>query len=182
MLTSDRIFLREFPFEDAFQIETFASDIEVAKSTLTIPHPYPKESAKEFIRFALDASKRGNLFIYAIVEKTTNLLIGVINLKIYPPYNRGELGYWIGKKYWGHGYGTETAICLLQYGFEVINLHKIFAQAFSSNVGSYRIMQKIGLQYEGTLKEHVCRDGIYHDLEVYGLLQKDFRKRVVSSQ
>lgn len=175
MLESANIFLRDLTFEDASQIDAFASDIEVAQSTLTIPHPYPRGSAKEFIHFALDAKKSGILVIYAIIEKETNQLIGIINLKIHPTYQRGELGYWVAKKYWGKGYGTEAAKSLLQYGFEVMKLHKIFAQAFSSNVGSYKIMEKIGLHYEGTLKEHVCRDGQYHDLVVYGLLRKDFR-------
>ena len=175
MLEGINVFLRDLTFEDASQIDAFASNIEVAQSTLTIPHPYPKDSAKEFIHFALDAQKNGNLVIYAIIEKETNQLIGIINLMIQPIYKRGELGYWIAKEYWGKGYGTEAAKCLMQYGFEEMELHKIFARAFSSNVGSYKIMQKIGLQYEGTLKEHVCRDGQYHDLVVYGLLQKDFR-------
>lgn len=108
MLTSNSVFLRELTLEDDFQIEAIASDIEVAQNTLTIPHPFPKGSAKEFIHFVLEETKHGSLVIYAIIEKKSNQLIGIINLEVNPVFRRGELGYWIAKEYWGKGYGVRN--------------------------------------------------------------------------
>ncbi|WP_430109409.1 GNAT family N-acetyltransferase [Paenibacillus sp. B1-33] len=92
-------------------------------------------------------------------------------------HNRGELAYWIGKPYWGKGYGTEAAQATLPYGFEQLKLQKIFAEAYTSNPGSWRIMEKIGLNYEETLKQHMCRFGQYHDLAFYGLVKDEYGQR-----
>lgn len=94
-----------------------------------------------------------------------------MSIGINDTFQRGELGYWMGRPFWGKGYGTEAAGKML----EIVKLNKVFAQAFSSNPGSYRIMEKIGLKQEGMLKEHVYRFNVFHDIVVYGLTVKDFK-------
>ncbi|MEK3990379.1 MULTISPECIES: GNAT family N-acetyltransferase [Robertmurraya] len=95
-------------------------------------------------------------------------------ISIHSTFNRGELAYWVGKPYWGQGYGTEAAKALLRYGFEVLQLNRIYAQSFTTNPGSWRIMEKIGLKYEGTLRQHASRFGEYYDLAQYGILKEEF--------
>lgn len=167
-LSTERLSLRKLKLSDAKQIEELAGDYEVAKTTLTIPHPYPEGSAVIFIQNMLDSET------YAIIHKESNQLIGMMTLKIHPTYQRGELGYWVGKSFWGKGYGTEAARALVQYGFESLQLHKIYAQAFTTNPGSWRIMEKLGLKYEGTLRQHVYRFGEFYDLAQYGLLRQEY--------
>ncbi|MFD1737816.1 GNAT family N-acetyltransferase [Bacillus salitolerans] len=170
-LETERILLRPLQAEDSNRIDELAGEYDVAKTTLTIPHPYPKGSAKDFIEKVNEA---GDLVIFAIVLKDSNSLIGIINIKITESHKRGELGYWVGKPYWSHGYGTEAAKAMLALGFETIELNKIYAQAFSTNPGSWRIMEKIGLKHEGVLRQHVARFGEYHDLSQYGLLRDEY--------
>lgn len=81
--------------------------------------------------------------MFAITDKESKLLIGLININLSEPYKRGELAYWIGKQYWGKGYGTEATKTLLEYGFNQLNLNKFFAASFASNTGSWRIMEKV---------------------------------------
>ncbi|MFC3417894.1 GNAT family N-acetyltransferase [Salinicoccus hispanicus] len=173
-LITERLLLRSLTVDDAPIIEKLASDYEVAKSTLNIPHPYPEGSAKKFIEHILSAEKNNKVAAFGIIEKETSLLIGLINLNLSEPFDRGELAYWIGKEYWGKGYGTEAARKLVDYGFNHLRLNKVFAASFTSNPGSWRIMEKAGLKYEGTLKQHVARFGQYHDLAYYGLLREEF--------
>jgi [ribosomal protein S5]-alanine N-acetyltransferase len=173
-LETERLLLRKLYHEDAEVIENLAGDFEVAKTTLTIPHPYPKGSAHDFISSIHEAEKNGKIIMYAIIEKDSNLLIGIMNVSLHSQFGRGELAYWIGKPYWGKGYGTEAAQVILKLCFEELQLNKVFAAAFTNNPGSWRIMEKIGLSYEGTLKQHVARDGIYYDLCYYGLLKEDY--------
>src|SRR5690625_1732518 len=117
-LETDRLLLRSLRPEDAEKIEEFASDYEVAKTTLSIPHPYPKGSAVDFIESSLQAEKKGEYTIFAIVEKDMNHLIGIINISTTPAHKRGELGYWIGKPYWGMGYGTEATRSMISYALD----------------------------------------------------------------
>jgi RimJ/RimL family protein N-acetyltransferase len=171
-----RLLLRPLTTDDSGRIEELARDYDVAKSTLNIPHPYPEGSAIQFIESVLTAERNNKIVMFAITKKESQLLIGLINLNLAAPYKRGELAYWIGKQYWGKGYGTEATKALLEYGFNHLNLNRIFAASFSSNPGSWRIMEKVGLKYEGTLKQHVARFGQFYDLVYYGLLKKEFEK------
>lgn len=174
-LETDRLLLRSLKREDAEKIEELASDYEVAKTTLSIPHPYPKGSAVDFIESALKADKIGELTIFAIVKKDVNHLIGIININITPAHRRGELGYWIGSPYWGMGYGTEATRSIISYAFETFPLNKIYARAVIHNPGSWRIMEKVGMTHEGILKQHEVRWGKYLDVTYYGILKEDFQ-------
>lgn len=175
MIKTNRLVLRKATIKDADQIELLASDYDVAKTTLTIPHPYPSGSAIDFINSMLDGEKAGKIIIYTIVERCSKVLIGLINLTLSSAHQRGELGYWIGKPYWGKGYGTEATKAMIDYGFAQLHLNKIFAQAFANNPGSWRIMEKVGMTYEGTLKQHFFRFGEFIDVVNYGLLREDVR-------
>lgn len=173
-LVTERLILRKLEATDANRIENLAGDHEVAKTTLNIPHPYPEGSAVAFIHSTLESERTGKLITRAIIEKETNELIGLMAISIHSTFNRGELAYWVGKPYWGQGYGTEAAKAVLQFGFEVLKLNRIYAQSFTTNPGSWRIMEKIGLKYEGTLRQHVSRFGQYYDLAQYGILKEEF--------
>lgn len=173
-LETERLLLRPLTFDDSDRIEELAGEYDVAKSTLNISHPYPKGSASQFIESIQTAEQNNKIVMFAIINKETKLLIGLINLNLSIPYQRGELAYWIGKEYWGNGYGTDAAKALLEYGFNQLKLNKIFAASFTSNTGSWKVMEKIGLKYEGTLKQHVSSFGQFYDLTYYGLLKEEF--------
>ncbi|WP_409302770.1 GNAT family N-acetyltransferase [Peribacillus sp. SCS-155] len=173
-LHTERLVLRGLTLEDAARVEELAGDYQVARTTLTIPHPYPEGSAKDFITSITAAAEQGKLVIYAITEKETENLIGIINISLNEPNQRGELAYWIGKPYWGKGYGTEAAERLIQLGFENLNLNKIFAASFTDNPGSWRIMEKVGMKHEGTLRQHVVKWGEPIDLSYYSILKEEY--------
>ena len=73
--------------------------------------------------------------------------------------------------------GTEAAQVLFSYGFEQMQLNRIYAAAFAENVGSRRIMEKIGLVYEGLFQEHMVRDGQTHDVVYYGLTKTQYEQK-----
>ena len=88
--------------------------------------------------------------------------------------NSAELGYWIGKPYWNSGYATEASRAVLKYGFEVLGLNRIHASHFRRNPASGRIMEKIGMKYEGCLRQHFKKWGKFEDLETYGILRSEY--------
>src|SRR5690625_3067149 len=150
-LETERLLLRSLRREDAKRIEELAGDYEVAKTTLSIPHPYPQGSAADFIESSLQAEKKGEYTIFAIVEKDMNHLIGIIDISIALAHERGELGYWIGKPYWGMGFGTEATRSMISYAFETFSLHKIFARAVTHNPGSRRDKKIVAISTQGLL-------------------------------
>ncbi|QED46738.1 GNAT family N-acetyltransferase [Cytobacillus dafuensis] len=174
ILNAEQFFLRSLTLEDAEKVEEYASDYDVAKTTLNIPHPYPKGSAKEFIANILEAEKEGRVITYAIVLKEDHDLIGLISIRPVMEHRRGELGYWIGKPFWGKGYGTEAAKLLIKYGFDILNLNRIYAAAFTDNPGSWRIMEKCGMKHEGILRNHILKEDKPIDLTFYSILKEEY--------
>ena len=81
--------------------------------------------------------------------------------------------YWIAKQYWGNGYGTEAAGVVVKFGFEAMKLNRIHATHFSNNPASGRIMQKIGMKYEGCSRQHIVKWGELLDWECYGILRSE---------
>jgi [ribosomal protein S5]-alanine N-acetyltransferase len=112
---------------------------------------------------------------WAVVLHAEDELIGTITLHLNVRDDNAELGYWIGRPYWGRGYATEAAREVVRYGFEGLGLHRIHAEHLGSNPASGRVMQKIGMAYEGTRPEHYKKWGAYEDSVDYGLLARDWR-------
>lgn len=172
-LETERLVLRAFELSDAPRVQQLAGDKEIAATTSLIPHPYPDGEAVKWISthaasFAAGASAR-----FAITRREDNLLIGAIGLEIHPKHNRAEVGYWIGMDYWGQGYATEALRPVLAYGFSR-GLHRIWAEHFAHNPASGRVMQKVGMRHEGTLRHHMVKWGEPVDCEVYGILSSEF--------
>ncbi|MBY0122981.1 GNAT family N-acetyltransferase [Bacillus sp. S/N-304-OC-R1] len=174
ILEAERIILRSLTLDDAEKVEEYASDYEVAKTTLNIPHPYPKGSARSFIENVLEAEKEGKTATYAIVRKEDSSLIGLVGIRPVAEHKRAELGYWVGKPFWGKGYGTEASKLIIKYGFEVLKLNRIYALAFTDNPGSWRIMEKCGMKHEGILRNHVMKENKPVDLTYYSILRDEY--------
>lgn len=126
----------------------------------------------------MDDFKKDRIVNFAIVLKETDELIGSIGIVLEMAHNRGDLGYWVGMPYWGCGYCTEAGHAVLKYGFDVMELNRIAAPHFSSNPASGRVLQKLGMQFEGTRRQHYYRFGKYEDADVYGLLREEYAKKV----
>jgi [ribosomal protein S5]-alanine N-acetyltransferase len=106
-------------------------------------------------------------------DRDGDTLYGGVGLRIEREHSRAELGYWIGLPYWGKGYATEAAKALVQYGFEILGLHRIFACHFARNSASARVLQKVGMRHEGSQRAHIVKWGEFIDLEIYGMLASD---------
>jgi ribosomal-protein-alanine N-acetyltransferase len=96
--------------------------------------------------------------------------VGAVGLILAPAHDRAELGYWIGAPYWGRGYATEASRAVVRWGFEGLGLRRIHASHFPRNPASGRVLEKLGMRHEGTLRQHVKKWDEYLDLESYGLL------------
>ena len=169
-LTTDRLILRGFEQGDAPLIQILAGNYEIAKMTLNIPHPYEKGMAESWINTHQTDYDAGGGVIFAITKGSNQELMGAIGLVINQRFNRAELGYWIGKPHWGRGYATEAASELLRYGFQDLKLNKIHATHMTRNPASGRVMQKIGMESEGLLKQHALKWDQFVDMAAYGIL------------
>jgi len=177
-LGTPRLLLRPFTLADAPEVKRMAGRKEIADTTLQIPHPYKDGMAEEWIRTHSDAFTEGRQANFAVTDRQKGHLLGAIGLTLDSESRHGDLGYWIGVKHWGNGYCTEAAEAVLYYGFTQLLLHRIFAHHMARNPASGRVMQKIGMQYEGYQREHVKKSGRFEDLVLYGILKPEYLKRI----
>ena len=173
-LQTDHLLLRPFTLDDAVHVKELAGQKEIASTTLNIPHPYEIGIAETWIKAQPEAFEKGESLTFAIVLKKEQQLIGAIGLEIDVRHDRAELGYWIGKPYWRNGYATEAARAVFAYGFVERNLNRIYASHFVRNPASGKVMQKLNMRHEASLRKHVKKWDKYEDLEMYGILRDEF--------
>src|SRR5271167_2199772 len=172
-LQTERLTLRAYEVSDIPALVPLIGAREVAATTLRIPHPYTEEHARDFIVSAREDLANGKCLRLGIILRKSETLCGGIGLMIEAEHRRAELGYWIGVPYWGNGYATEAARAVVKYGFGTLGLHRIFASHFANNPASARVLRRIGMRHEGSLRAHVLKLGEFLDLEMYGVLASD---------
>lgn len=173
-LTTERFLLRPLTPDDARDVQRYAGAREIADVTLTVPHPYEDGMAEEWIAGHPAAFRRGEAATFGIVPSGEKRIVGVIGLTLTAEHRRGELGYWIGRPFWGKGYCTEAAGAVLEYGFGDLGLNRIAAYHLARNPASGRVMQKIGMTREGYLRSHVRKWDRFEDVVFYGIIRNDF--------
>lgn len=157
-----RLILREIVPSDADAL--FELDSDPAVHTYLGNRPLTeKEQVEEMIAWIRKQYAENGIGRWAVVEKSSNAFIGWAGLKLEKQRvnnhtNYYDLGYRLIRKYWGKGYATESAIASLEYGFDHLKLNEIFAAAHVENIGSNRVLQKVGMQWIETFHH----DGAMH--------------------
>ena len=152
-----RCTIREYRPDDAESLAKHANNRRVWLGLRDLfPHPYAIENAHEFLRQAT-AEKPTTKFCIDIESAAA----GGIGIRIGEDVHRhvGQLGYWLGEKFWGRGIMTETVSEFVNYCFKKFPLHRIYAEAYANNLASARVLEKAGFVLEGRLRKNVVKDG-----------------------
>lgn len=173
-LLTKRLLLRSYTLEDAPDVQRLAGERDIATMLPNMPHPYEDGMAEKWIRSCYGKFEKDEALNFAITSRTDKNLIGGIGLKLDRENENGALGYWIAKPYWNCGYATEAAQAVVAYSFEVLKLNRVHAYHFKRNPASGRVLKKIGMRYEGCLRQQKKRWDNFEDLMVYGILKVDF--------
>ena len=176
-IETERLILRPFRLSDAQVVQLLAGERDIADTTMSISHPYEDGMAEEWIGGRDSAYKDGKAITFAIVLRDEYSVIGAVGLEIDRECDAAELGYWVGKPFWSRGYATEAAAALLDYGFDELHLNRIHAAHFARNPSSGRVMEKVGMLYEGTARQAMKKWGKYEDLVSYGVLRSEWSNR-----
>lgn len=176
LFETDRLILRPLEKGDAVAIDNLLADIELARTTLNIPYPYPDGLAEQWINRVTEKMKKGSHYSFAIILKGTMQFIGSITLDIALNHKRAEMTYWIGKPFWDNGYVTEAASRIISLAFEDLHVNRVWAAVMRKNKPSVEVMKKLNLFYEGTFHQHVLKWGVYEDVSYYGIVKEQYEK------
>lgn len=148
ILVSERLLLRTPEATDINAISHLANNINVAAKVSRMPHPYTIKDAENFVdRVASGAMGK---CVYAVTRNDTRDFIGCCGLQAQEGGNGLEIGYWLGEPYWNKGFATEAAQTLIDFGFRHFDVDFIDGRVRVMNIGSRRVLQKCGFQFQGT--------------------------------
>lgn len=176
-LETERLILRKFKPDDFDAVHSYASCLD--NLTYMFWGPNNEEQTKTFILDAIkeaEEEKQNKDYQYAVILKETDELIG--GCDIFVKNDEATMGWCLHLNYWKQGYGTELANALLRFGFDDLQLRRIAAHCDSENIGSYRVMEKIGMRREGlfldTRPPHKLSNRQYSDELIYAMLKDEW--------
>jgi RimJ/RimL family protein N-acetyltransferase len=154
-LDTVRLLLRPLTPADAPAVQRLAGDKEVASTTLNIPHPYPDGAAELWIGTLPQAYDSGEAVVFGIALHDGGELVGTCGLRLELPHARAEIGYWVGREYWGRGVATEAARRVVDLAFEHFGVWRVWATCAPQNPASRRVLEKVGMRHEGVLRRWI---------------------------
>ena len=167
-LVTPRLVLREYRQTDFEAVHRFASDPEA--TTFVTWGPNTEDETRGFIEgwLAEHAAVPRTGFTLAMTE-SSGRPFGSVGIYRDGPHH-AELGFAVSRDRWGQGYATEAARAVLEFGFADLGVRRIWATCRPENVGSCRVLEKIGMIREGHLREHVLIRGEWRDSLLYATL------------
>ncbi len=175
-LTTERLILREFREDDWPAVLAYQSDPEYLRF-----YPWSmrtERDVKSFVRLFIDWSLETprKRYQFAFVLKSTGQLIGNGGVRMPHSYAQvADLGYELDRHFWGQGYATEAARALVDFAFEQLHLHRLWAYCIAENVASAHVLNKLGMIYEGRQRESEWLKGRWWDTLHYAMLEQDWR-------
>ncbi len=173
-LTTGRLQMRPFRPGDVADVSEYANDEEFSRFLPMVPFPYTIDHAEQFVSQCVSASWDENPHLAIVIE---GRVAGSVELRIDREHATAEIGYALARPHWGEGYMTEAVGAVIAWAFGSFGIEKIWATADVANVASTRVMEKLGMAIEGTLRGHhrSREEGVRVDVAQYGLLRSEWR-------
>lgn len=174
-LETERLILRKFESKDASDLFEYCSDEETVKY-VTFPRYHSMVDSIDRISDLTQKYKTHEIMCWAIELKETGKVIGSIDfVNYYDSIKCVEIGYILNNAFWNKGYITEAAACLTKYAFEQLKMVRVQAKCIAENLGSSRVMEKIGMKFEGCLRKSTYRNERYYDVNYFAILDEEYQ-------
>ncbi|WP_062048967.1 GNAT family N-acetyltransferase [Bacillus sp. JCM 19034] len=173
-LETERLRLRKLTLEDLSDMYEYCSNEEVTKYVTWDTHKSSSDT-KQFIEFVVSRYEDNKVAPWGIEYKQNGKLIGTINFVSWQADHKiAEIGYALSQDYWGKGIVTEAAKEVITFGFHHMDLIRIQAKCNVENIGSARVMEKVGMSLEGKMRKALFAKGEHHDIYMYSILKEEF--------
>lgn len=174
VLETPRLLLRRLTAADVDDVYAYTSDPDVV-STIPLTRTETLQEARSFLEDYLTLYRAGQVAPWGVTLKATGEHIGMCGFENWGPRSdRAELGFMLARPYWRQGYTTEATRAVVEFGYKTMRLNRIEAKTQPHNLAARRVLEKVGFQCEGVLRENMFWKGAYHDLEMYALLRRDY--------
>ena len=175
VIDTQNLQLRDFKQTDWQEVQEYSSDPEVVRFMEWGPNS--REQTMDFVDRARESARKKPRLTYelAVILRAENKLIGAAGIRVAPYDNQqADLGYCYNRNYWGKGFATEACKSLIDFGFEKLNLHRIWATCDAENVGSATVLQKSGMRKEGHFVKDKNIKGRWRDTFLFAILCEEW--------
>jgi [ribosomal protein S5]-alanine N-acetyltransferase len=163
IIKTKRLILRPLQRSDALLLAKYANDRTIYRNTLRMPYPYTLKQANQWINKNLANYKKRNSNYYSFVIEFEGKFAGALGIDSIIRGHKAELGYWLGRPYWGKGFMTEAVKEATNFAFKKYKLKRVYAWTFTWNKASQNVLKKAGFKFEGVAKKNVKKKGKYLD-------------------
>lgn len=172
---TDRLIIREYKKSDIDGFLRVIRQKEILATTCGIPENYSRRRAKWWLRMIRKNRIYNMAYEYAVILRENGEYIGNVGIiNIDQRHFHADISYYIDRDYMNMGYATEASQAMIGYGFLELGLKKINGVCMSLNIPSRRVMEKIGMTYEGTLRKDLYKDGAFFDLDRLSILREEY--------
>ena len=173
-LETERLSLRGMRVSDAEDMFAYAQYEPVTRYLTWTPHPNVKHT-KEYLTYVSQRYRTGDFFDWAIVSREDGRMIGTCGFTAFDfPSDSAEIGYVLNPAYHGRGLATEAVREVIRFGFEELKLHRIEAKFMKENTRSLKLMERVGMQFEGYAREALKIKGEYRTIGRCGILRQEW--------
>ncbi|MBM6384229.1 MULTISPECIES: GNAT family N-acetyltransferase [Paenibacillus] len=170
---TERLLLRRLTLDDTEDYYAFASDPRVSEQTLWNCHETVDDSV-QYIQRALDNYETKSVYLWGFVRKDTGHLIGRGGIFHFNELMQSaSLGYAIASKEWNKGIAAEAMQPIVHYCFQELDCNRLEGRCNAGNIGSARVMEKLGMSYEGLLRKQLKIKGVFTDQKLYSRIRDD---------
>lgn len=164
--------LRRWRAEDAPELAGIVNNEKIQANLRDgLPYPYTLRDAEEFISAMLGADPdTAYAFAITVQDKVVGSISAFRRDNIH--YRTAEVGYYIAEEYWGKGIATGAVKQLCEYLFENTDILRVFAEPFSYNTASCRVLEKAGFLCEGVMRKNAVKNGVVQDMKLYARVRE----------
>lgn len=176
VIETKRLYLRKMAKKDAADMYEYSKRRDVTEYLLWEPHDSELYTYR-YLSYIQSRYRAGDFYDWAVIWRGNNKMIGTCGFtRLNIESNSAEVGYVLNPDYWGCGIAPEAVISVMRYGFGELNLHRIEARYMVGNDRSRRVMEKIGMQFEGIGRDSMHVKGKYVSVGTCSILRNEFIK------
>ena len=177
VLTTKHLILRPLELGDVEMLWPDISDVMISREMAWQAHT-DKEETRKFLEAEVSRYESNRGVTWAILKDHAFCgivsLIGLLRTHRALTYDKGELGYWMGRRFQRQGLMTEACAAVMQFAFKELELHKLTVSHFAGNAASENLIKRLGFRYIGEQIDEFRKDGVWHTHKLYELLAQDY--------
>ena len=176
MFETNQLIIRPYKTSDAEAVQKAIRNYQIYRTTYGLPYPCDVKYVKKWIKNVLSSATANKSYEYAIINKATGAYMGNVGLiNIDSTSKKCDISYFIDPLYCNNGIATEAGAVMIKYAFEQLGMLRVGGMCMEINPASARVMEKLRMTYEGTLRNYFIKENAVINARVYSILLDEYK-------